>query len=312
MPDENDLSRLTDEEFIRILKAKEKGRSWTLRELFEIERRGNGFLSKDPELQEAIRLVQSGVAKGITDALAPTLKSLQVRAELARQLSEQFEGIGKNLNAAVGQNALSAWQKQSTAYQNLMDTARISAVPEVTRQILAGSFAFENALKKSQNAIGSWLEKYSNPILAPSQRASITTEISNNVLKNALVFKQISDHLQNTSNRIPTTLKYDQLEESVDRKSLDLAAIDPKVPTVLAAPLITQIETEQVVSSKQAADKVEENAAETITQLKALNQTMTRGAIPRWATFIAMGAGVVAALAGVVAAVEGFLLLMRK
>lgn len=53
------MSELSDEEFFKILKAKEPGKSWTIGEIYELERRGMGLLDRDVDLKKEIEVIQN-------------------------------------------------------------------------------------------------------------------------------------------------------------------------------------------------------------------------------------------------------------
>ena len=53
------MSELSDEEFFNILKAKESKQSWTVGEIYELERRGMDLLDRDTNLKREIEVIQN-------------------------------------------------------------------------------------------------------------------------------------------------------------------------------------------------------------------------------------------------------------
>lgn len=64
-----DLKELSDEAFVQRLVLKTTDRSWSIREIAEIERRGFEILDSQPELKREIQAIRDGLVKSATNAL---------------------------------------------------------------------------------------------------------------------------------------------------------------------------------------------------------------------------------------------------
>lgn len=305
MGDRNDLSKLSDDEFLVILKRKQEQRNWTMRELLEIERRGDDFLAKDPDLKNAIRTLWDDITKGMSEAVAPFLENLKVSAEIGRKLSVQFQGIGEKLAANMGLDSLKIAQKKSIAYKSALDATKLSIAPNLTDIARVGSSAYDNLFKASQITSLPWIERHLLSDGAVKSLTLVAMDVSDNAKRNADIFKQFSSNLDNTRVQVQNSINPETVALAIDDASLDLTANDPQVPAKLTAPIIQKIETDEQSYIQATSREIEKNTAETNTHLKSLKEIISSGAIPRWVTM----AGVIA---GVVAALEGFYIIVWK
>lgn len=79
-------SETSNEEFVALLKSKANSRSWTISEIFELEKRGFEILNSEPDLKLELERVRDVQIEKILKSTKPALDSLRAQGNLAEQI----------------------------------------------------------------------------------------------------------------------------------------------------------------------------------------------------------------------------------
>lgn len=79
-------SGISDEDFVALLKSKARSKSWTISEIFELEKRGFQILNEQPELKFELERVRDNQIEKILKITKPTLDSLRAQGDLAERI----------------------------------------------------------------------------------------------------------------------------------------------------------------------------------------------------------------------------------
>lgn len=86
MKNESKWENISDQDFVAILLKHESDQSWTVSEIFELERRGFEILDDHPELQKALNAHRERLISRITKSIQPSLSAF-------RQIESNFEKL---------------------------------------------------------------------------------------------------------------------------------------------------------------------------------------------------------------------------
>lgn len=84
-PPPRSFSEYSDDEFYEHLKSRNNQNLWTLAELVEVERRGYGFLERDPELRKEIEATKERFLNSMRGALKPVTDNIR---EIGKKLAQ--------------------------------------------------------------------------------------------------------------------------------------------------------------------------------------------------------------------------------
>jgi hypothetical protein len=79
-------SESSDDDLVAILKAKAQDKSWTISEIFELEKRGFEILDKYPELRHELERIRDSQIEKILKSTKPALDTLRAQGNLAEDL----------------------------------------------------------------------------------------------------------------------------------------------------------------------------------------------------------------------------------
>lgn len=293
MDEKGNLAKLSDDELLAILRVGLGEKNWTLREMIEIERRGDAFLSKDSALQDAIQEVRGELQKKISQAMAPALESFKLQADFARKISDQLQGISQNWREGFGTEIAKRLKLDSAAYESLLAASRIAINPELTKIVQLQSPAYESLLAASRIAINpEWTKRLiANPL--GSETASAATLMYNNLRNHANTYKNLSENLLYAGAEIKNKIDHEYLPDTVETATLDLPVDDPKVTTSVTENFIREMENVEdflaLVAKQELATSISGGNQPPITS----NRQATAGGIPRrikYLGFLVVGA----------------------
>lgn len=102
MVEQNKLSELTDDELYQRLKFKQTAKSWTVGELYEVERRGFQLLDSDPALRTQLQEIRDNRRAKVSETIKPWLdRQFSVPNTISLSAFEHLTEIIKDQNKMV-------------------------------------------------------------------------------------------------------------------------------------------------------------------------------------------------------------------